>query len=105
MKNIALTKRESRALAVLAALGFLIPNSIFVYYCIAHSDIMRAALNNPISLVFIIEAFFLMGVIAWLLKKAEIKRPGWALFIFLSLLGSMAFSVPFALRSIFKDKE
>ena len=104
MKNIALTKHESGALAVLAALGLLIPNGIFIYYLIAHPEVMRAALQNPISLIFIIEAFFLMGVVAWLLKKAEIKRPSWAIFIFLSLLGSMAFSVPATLRSIFKGK-
>lgn len=58
---------------------------------------MVSALTNPIALAFIIEALVLMGVFAYLLTKWQVVKLHWGWFIFLSLLGSMAFALPIVL--------
>lgn len=78
MSNITLTKKEAHLMALLATMGFFIPNGNFCYYFFTDFAVTKSALSNPISLVFIIEAFFLMFLFAWLLKKSAIKTPaGW----------------------------
>jgi hypothetical protein len=84
-------------LAALAVLGFLLPNGIFVYFALAERGAVIAALTNPVSLVFVLEAFFLMGLFAWLLQKRGRPRHAGLLFVVASLLGSMACSVPAAI--------
>ena len=103
MKKICLTRTESTVLIALSLIGLIIPNGVFLYYFLSDQTITNQALSNPISLVFIIEAFVLMFLFAWLLNKASIKKPTPLLFIILSLLGSMVFSVPLAIYSIFNS--
>lgn len=85
------------ALLFLAILGLLGPNSVFLYFTFARPEIAAAAYENPVALVFIVEAFFLMGLFAWGISKLGMTKPGWLAFIVLSIAGSMAFSVPFFL--------
>jgi len=47
-----------------------------------------------VALVFIIEAFLLMFLFAWVIRYLGFRSPGWLAFIIMSLLGSMVFSVP-----------
>ena len=94
MKPLVFTSGELRVLCALAVFGLLIPNGIFIYYFLTDASLTKAALTNPISLVFITEAFFLMFLIAWLLRRMELTRPGALGFVIMSLLGSMAFSAP-----------
>ena len=101
MNKLTLSKTESRTLISLSILGLLIPNSIFLYYFCTDRATTNQALSNPISLVFIIEAFILMFLFAWLLKKTNPKKPTSISFIILSLLGSMVFSVPLTIYTIF----
>ena len=92
--------RESRGLALLALFGLLGPNAVFCYYFLTEPDVVDAALANPVSLVFIGEAFLLMFLFAWLLRRMKAAPVGGVSFIVMSLLGSMAFSVPFVLRRL-----
>jgi hypothetical protein len=71
-----------------------VPNGIFIYFFLTDPGMAKAALTNPISLVFITEAFFLMFLLAWLLGKVACQRPTGMGFILLSLIGSMVCSVP-----------
>ncbi|MBP6507230.1 MAG: hypothetical protein KA257_06665 [Opitutaceae bacterium] len=104
MKSIVLTPRESSGLVALAIFGLLVPNGIFLYYFFTAPEVVRQTLSNPVALVFIAEAFFLMFLLAWLLRRAGSTKPtGWV-FVVLSLVGSMAFSVPVALWLAFKGK-
>jgi hypothetical protein len=103
MQPLTLTPKEARVMPVLAIVGFIIPNGVFCFY-VFDSEITKAALRNPISLVFIAEAFFLMFLFAWLLRKLNAKKPNGRAFIVMSLLGSMAFSIPATLHLLFKDK-
>ena len=105
MNPITLSRTETRILAALAIFGFLIPNGVFVYSSITNQEAVEAAFANPISSVFIVEAFFLMFLFAWLLKKAKVEKPTGLVFIIMSLVGSMVFSVPAALYLILRDKD
>ncbi len=98
------TSLESRILAALAICGFLLPNGVFIYTLLFNPDAVRAALGNPISLAFITEAFFLMFLGAWLLRRIRVGSPSGLMFIVMSLLGSLAFSVPAMLYLIFRAK-
>lgn len=46
---------------------------------------------------FIVEALVLVGVFAYLFKRWGVSRLGWGWFVFLSLLGSIAFAIPVVL--------
>ena len=105
MNTISLTPTEAKALTLLAAFGLIVPHGGFLYFFLADSGATRAALTNPISLVFILEAFFLMVLFAWLLAKAGTKKPTAAGFVILSLLGSLACSVPLSLWFLLRDKK
>lgn len=90
----AFTKKQETFLLVLAIFGFIVPNGCFLYYSLTAPAIVSAALNNPVSLAFIAEAFLLMFLLAWLIRQSGYRSPGWLAFIVMSLVGSMAFSVP-----------
>ena len=85
---------QNRLLLTFALFGLIVPNGIFLYYSLRAPATLYAALGNPVSLVFIGEAFFLMFLFAWVLRHWGIRAPGWFAFIAMSLIGSMIFSVP-----------
>ena len=82
---------------VASIVGFVLINLPFLYYAFIETAVYDAAMANPLALVFMVEAFLLLALFAFLIAKLGWKRPGWGLFIVLSILGSMAFSVPFML--------
>lgn len=67
---------------------------MFLYYSLFASEILHAAFGNPIGLIFTLEALLLMMLFAWLIHHRGYHSPGWIAFIVMSLVGSMAFSVP-----------
>lgn len=79
---------------LLAGLGLFGLNGVFVYYALLQPDVLAAALRNPVSLVFMVEAFVMVGLAAWVIARVGLKRPGWLAFVLLSMLGGLAFSVP-----------
>ena len=95
--EVSYTSSERSALWVLAIFGFFAVNGTFLYGLLADTDAIRQALTNPISAAFIIEAFALMGVFAYLFGKWGVARRSWKWFVALSLLGSMAFALPIVL--------
>lgn len=88
------TPIQERLLAGLAFFGLCVPNGIFLYYSLVRPDVLGAALANPVALVFIAEAFILMFLFAWLIRRQGLRSPGWFAFVVLSLVGSMVFSIP-----------
>ena len=84
-------------LAVLAVFGFVAVNGAFFYGLIAQPGSLKAALTNPISLAFLVEALLMLAALAYLLGKWGVTRLSWAWFLFLSLVGSMAFALPVVL--------
>lgn len=92
-----LSSNAEKILLALAVFGFIGPNGCFVYFALTDFGRVMGALRNPVSLVFIAEAFALMVLMAWLLHHWGWRRPTWGGFIVLSLLGSLLFSVPLCL--------
>jgi hypothetical protein len=86
-----------KLLLAVSIIGFLSINIPFLYIFAFEREIYREAMGNPLALVFISEAFLLMFLIAFLIYRIGYKRPGWLGFIIFSILGSLAFSIPFFL--------
>lgn len=82
---------------MLSVLGFFGLNGVFLFYAFLYPETMISALHNPIGLVFMLEAFVMVALGTWLITRLGLKRPGGLAFIVFSLLGSLAFSVPFFL--------
>lgn len=95
--NIEYTPRERIGLIIFGIVGFFGLNALFGYALLTRPQAMWEAFENPVSLVFIFEAFMLLGLFAYLFGKWGVSRVGWKAFVLLSLLGSMAFAVPVVL--------
>jgi len=91
------TPRERFWLVALAVFGCLAVNGAFVYGLVFQPDAKTAALTNPLAAAFIAEALVLVGVLAYLFERWGVSRLGWGWFVFLSLLGSIAFAIPVVL--------
>jgi hypothetical protein len=91
------TRGEKAALVSLAVVGLAGLNAVFAWAFVFHQQAMWDAMTNPVSAVFIAEAFLVMGFLAYLLRKWGVARLGWGWFIVLSLVGSMAFAIPVVL--------
>jgi len=88
------TVPQERGLAALAAVGLLALNGVFVYVAILDRDALAAALADPVAWALMAEALLLVALGAALVHRAGLRAPGWKAFVVLSLLGSLAFSVP-----------
>ena len=94
MRLLDLLRPYTPTLWILAVVGLLGLNGAFVYYALFRPDVLAAAQRNPVSLVFMVEAFVLVGLGAWGIWRLGLRRPGWVAFVAMSLVGSLAFSVP-----------
>ncbi|MCI0332517.1 MAG: hypothetical protein L0228_04765 [Planctomycetes bacterium] len=94
---IEYTPIERFWLAALGVFGFLAVNGAFVYGLLFQPDALMDALANPLAAAFMVEALVLVGVFAYLFERWGVSRLGWGWFVFLSLLGSMAFAIPIVL--------
>ena len=89
--------RERFWLRILAIIAFAAINGAFIYGIVFKQKAIIDALRNPIALALMGEAFVLLVVFAYLLNKWRVIRTHWGWFVFLSLLGSMAFALPVVL--------
>jgi uncharacterized membrane-anchored protein YitT (DUF2179 family) len=101
MKNL---EKIRKSLLAVSIIGFVFINIPFLYISVLEREIYREAMGNPLALVFISEAFLLMFFIAFLIHRKGYKSPGWFAFIVFSILGSLAFSIPFFLYLHAKTK-
>ena len=101
---IGYTHTERFWLAALGVFGFFAVNGAFVYGMLFQPDAMTAALTNPLAAAFIVEALVLVAVFAYLFDRWGVSRLGWGWFVFLSLLGSMAFAIPVVLLFPRRDR-
>ena len=89
---------ERAALIVIAAIGGLVLNGVFLYV-VANATLRERALGDPLAWALMIEALVVTGLLAWAFARRAIGRIGAGWFWLLSLLGGLAFSVPIAFLS------
>ncbi len=94
---IEYSPRERTALIALGGFGLVALNSLFLYGLLVRPESLVEAFTNPISLVFIVESFLLLGIFAYLMRKWGVLRLPWRWFVALALLGSMLFALPVVL--------
>ena len=90
-----MTSRQRAVLLAVAAFGLIIPNGMFFYYLFVQFSSVSEILNNLRALGFIIDDFMATGLISWWLAYNPIGRYSWKVFIVLSLIGGLGFSLPF----------
>src|SRR3954469_17121120 len=78
---IAYSPRERAWLGAIAGGGLLVLNGIFCYCVVFRPELLAAAMTNPISVAFIVEAFVMTGVLAYLLRKWRVMRLAWGWFV------------------------
>ena len=92
-------------LLIAAILGFLLINCPFLYFALLDRETYAEAMKNGMTLLFVGEAFLLMLFFAYLIARMGWKKPGWMFFIVMSLIGSLAFSIPLQLYLLTRSKD
>jgi hypothetical protein len=91
------TPRERVCFLTIAVLGFAGLNGVFVWALLARPELVWTAMENPVSLVFVLEAFMMVGFLAYLLARWRLTAVHWSWFVFFSIVGGLAFAVPVVL--------
>jgi hypothetical protein len=95
--DVSISPVARYGLALVAGVGALGINTVFLAGAWQHPAWIRDALTNPVSAAFIVEPLLVVGVLAWLLPRARITRITPFAFVVMSLIGSLAFSLPVAI--------
>jgi len=90
-----MTHNLRNLLLVIAVFGLFVPNGMFIYYIVVQFSSISGVLNDLLTLGFIIDACMATGLIAWWLSKNSIGKYTWKMFVLLSLIGGLGFSLPF----------
>lgn len=88
------SSRGRIVLIIIAIIGLLGPNGIFIYYAVFRMGDMLAALEHPVTLAYVVESFVVMGLVAAYIARKPRGRLGWKAFIAFSLIGGLGFSIP-----------
>jgi len=91
------TATERMAFGIVAAIGALGLNGVFLYALLVNPSLIGAAFTNPVSIAFVLGAFVMLGLLAYVLDRWEVSRLTWLGFVILALLGGLAFAFPVAL--------
>lgn len=91
---MTLSPNQRIALWAVALFGLLGPNGVFLYYTLFRWSDLMAALQNPVTLAFVVEAFLVMGLLAVYFARKPRGRWGWKTFVVLSLIGGLGFAIP-----------
>lgn len=89
-----LSSRGRIALIIIAIIGLLGPNGVFLYYAMFRMGDMLTALGHPVTLAYVVESFIVMGLVAVYIARKPKGRLGWKAFIAFSLIGGLGFSIP-----------
>jgi hypothetical protein len=86
---------NSLVLLLIAFMGLLVPNALFLYWLLVEYQGIAAVLQDKLALGFIIDAFMALVLLAFYFARNPIGRVRWPWFVLLSLLGGLGFSLPF----------
>ncbi len=105
MDKMKLNKSYRILLRVASGFGLLVINGVFLYCVIFKPELVGEAMGNLYSLVFMLEAFILLPLLCFLISIYKLRSPNWVGFLVLSLLGSLAFSIPFSVLLWTREKD
>jgi uncharacterized membrane protein YsdA (DUF1294 family) len=105
MDKMKIKKQHRIILWFVAIIGLFGINGVFLYSIIFRPELGKEAFENLYAMVFIFEAFILLPLLCFLIAIAKLKSPNWLGFLVLSLLGSMAFSIPISVLLWTRGKE
>ena len=83
------------ALLLIALFGLFVPNGIFIYWLFTEFSSLGDVINNRLALGFIIEAFLVLGLLAYWFAKNPPGKIRWYWFVLFSLIGGLGFGLPF----------
>ncbi len=81
-------------LILLAAIGLLAPGGLFLYWLLNDYSSLSAALSDRMALAFLLDLLMSTFLLAYLFAKRPLGPVKWPWFVALSLLGTLAFSIP-----------
>jgi len=95
--NPPYTDQEHFWLTVLAVVGLVAINGVFLYAVFFRPDQLRLAMTNPVAVAFMVEALLLTGALAYLLRRWRLTHLSAGWFVVLALAGGLAFALPVVL--------
>ncbi len=81
-------------LLLLAVIGLVAPGGLFLYWLLNDSSSLSAALSDRMALAFFLDLLMSTFLLAYLFAKSPLGPVRWPWFVTLSLLGTLAFSLP-----------
>ena len=81
-------------LALVALVGFVVPNGLFVYWLMNDYQGLHAVLQNRLALAFILDALLTLVILTVYFARHPIGEVRWYWFLLLSLLGGLCFGLP-----------
>lgn len=85
---------ETASLIFLAGIGLLVPGALSLYALFHDYASLAAALGNRLALAFFIDLVISTFLLAYFFARKPLGPVRWPWFIALSLLGTLAFSIP-----------
>ena len=82
-------------LVLVALLGLVVPNGLFIYWLFVEFQGLDAVLQNKLALAFMLEAFLLLVLLSVYFARRPIGRVAWGWFVALSIIGGLGFGLPF----------
>jgi len=81
-------------LVLLAVIGLLLPGGLFLYWMLNDYSTVSAALSDRMALAFFVDLLMSTFLLAYLFAVRPIGPVKWPWFVALSLLSTLAFSIP-----------
>ena len=81
-------------LPIVALVGFVVPNGLFVYWLVFEFQGIGAILQDRLALGFILDVLLALIVLSVYFARHPLGAVTWQWFVILSLLGGLGFSLP-----------
>ncbi len=89
-----MTYKQQVTLLGIALFGLTVPNGLFLYWLLTDFTGWGDAVHNRLALAFILDAFLVLGLLAYAFAERPIGPIKWYWFVSLSILGGLGFSLP-----------
>ena len=81
-------------LLVIAAVGFIIPNGLFINWLVVDYHGVAAVMQDKLAIAFILDAFMTLVLLSVYFARKPIGAVRWHWFTLLSILGGLGFGLP-----------